>query len=146
MARRLPTLAICRGHQVLAVAAGGALDPDIAGRPELLHHGVPGADDGARHHAVDVAEGSRLAAALGTTRASVSSHHHQAVTDVAAPLRTVATAPDGVIEGIELEDPDGGWIVGVQWHPEDTSPTDAVQQALFDEFVRRCGASTPTAD
>jgi putative glutamine amidotransferase len=48
-------------------------------------------------------------------------------------LRLTARAPDGVVEGIEL---DGGpWIVGVQWHPEDTAAGDPAQQALFDTFV-----------
>jgi putative glutamine amidotransferase len=141
LARGVPTLAICRGHQVLAVATGGTLDPDIAGREGLLHHGVPGVDDGARAHEVDVTEDSRLADALATSHATVSSHHHQAVTAVADPLRTVSVAPDGVIEAIELGRRAGPWIVGVQWHPEDTAPSDPVQQRLFDEFVRQCRAA-----
>ncbi len=141
LARGVPTLAICRGHQVLAVATGGALDPDIAGRRDLLHHGVPGVDDGAREHDVDVRGDSRLADALGATRVTVSSHHHQAVSEVAGPLRTVGVAPDGVIEAVELEGRDGPWIVGVQWHPEDTAASDPVQQRLFDEFVRQCRAA-----
>jgi putative glutamine amidotransferase len=51
-----------------------------------------------------------------------------------------------VIEAIELADPDGPWIVGVQWHPEDTAARDPVQQRLFDRFVAKCAprpATTP---
>jgi putative glutamine amidotransferase len=134
---RVPTLAICRGHQVLAVALGGALDQDIAGRPELLHHGVPGVEDGARLHEVRVEPGSRLASTLGAKTVTVSSHHHQAVTDTGRS-RVVGRAPDDVVEAIEPREPDGPWVVGVQWHPEDTAGTDPVQQRLFDGFVNEC--------
>lgn len=139
IARDVPTLAICRGHQVLAVALGATLDQHITGRPELLDHGKPGVDGGARAHPVHVEPDSKLARALGTTNPTVSCHHHQAVTTIGPQTRVVATANDGVVEGIELTDGDA-WIVGVQWHPEDTAGSDPIQQALFDTFVQ---ASSP---
>jgi len=134
----VPTLAICRGHQVLATALGGALDQHITGRTGLLHHGVPGVEDGARVHEVTIEPDSRLVAALGASRATVSSHHHQAVTSVGPSTRVVARAPDGVVEGIELADPHAPWVVGAQWHPEDTAADDPAQQRLFDAFVAEC--------
>jgi putative glutamine amidotransferase len=136
LARRMPVLAICRGHQVLDVALGGTLDQHITGRDGLLEHGVPGVGDGARLHEVDVEPGTRLAVAMGTTHATVSSHHHQAVEGVGTGLRVVARAPDGIVEGVELADAGGPWIVGVQWHPEDTAESDEANQRLFDAFVR----------
>jgi putative glutamine amidotransferase len=136
----LPTLAICRGQQVLAVALGGTLDQDLTGRVGLLDHGRPGVDGGARRHDVNVVSDSRLADALGRTTVSVSSHHHQAVAEVAAPARVVGRAPDGVIEAIELDATAGPWIVAVQWHPEDTAATDPAQQRLFDTFVAQCAS------
>jgi putative glutamine amidotransferase len=137
--RGLPILAICRGHQVLDVALGGTLDQHITGREGLLEHGVPGVEDGARLHDVDVEPHTRLAAAMGTTQATVSSHHHQAVEGVGDGLRVVARGADGVVEGVELADADGPWIVGVQWHPEDTAESDPANQRLFDTFVREAG-------
>ena len=137
----VPTLAICRGHQVLAAALGGALDQHITGRAGLLHHGVPGVEDGARLHDVTVEPSSRLAAAHGASAVTVSSHHHQAVTSVGPSTRVVARAPDGIVEGIELADPDTPWIVGVQWHPEDTAADDPAQQRLFEAFVAECVGS-----
>jgi len=134
----VPTLAICRGHQVLAAALGGALDQHITGRAGLLHHGVPGVEDGARVHEVSVEPDARLAGALGASTVRVSSHHHQAVTRVGPSTRVVAHAPDGIVEGIELADPDGPWVVGVQWHPEDTAADDQTQQRLFDAFAAQC--------
>jgi putative glutamine amidotransferase len=137
--RGLPILAICRGHQVLDVALGGTLDQHITGREGLLEHGVPGVEDGARLHDVDVEPGTRLADAMGTTHATVSSHHHQAVEGVGDGLRVVARAADGVVEGVEPAGTDGPWIVGVQWHPEDTAESDPANQRLFDTFVREAG-------
>jgi putative glutamine amidotransferase len=141
IARGLPVLAICRGHQVLDVALGGNLDQHITGREGLLEHGVPGVEDGARLHDVDVEPGSRLAAALGTTHVTVSSHHHQAVDRVGDGLRVVARAADGIVEGVELADPAGPWVVGAQWHPEDTADSDPPHQSLFDTFVRESRAA-----
>ena len=135
VARDLPTLAICRGHQVLNVALGGSLDQHISERDGVLAHGKPGAPGGSSVHDVDLELGSRLAEAMGVTRASCSSHHHQAVDRVGDRLHVTARSPDGVVEGIELDG--DAWIVGAQWHPEDTAATDAAQQRLFDTFVRQ---------
>jgi len=130
--RGLPTLAICRGHEVLNVALGGTLEQHIPTGD--VSHGLPGVEGGATMHAVRLQEGSRLAQAMGTSRARVSSHHHQAVEKVGDGLESVAWADDGVVEGIELARGDA-WIVGAQWHPEDTATGDPAQQRLFDAFV-----------
>jgi putative glutamine amidotransferase len=130
-----PVLAICRGHQVLNVALGGTLDQHITDREGLAEHGKPGVEDGSANREIDIVAGTRLADAVGTTHVTGSCHHHQAVERVGDGLRVVARADDGVIEGIELTDPDGPWVVGVQWHPEDTAADDPAQQRLFDRFV-----------
>jgi putative glutamine amidotransferase len=132
IARAMPTLAICRGHQVLNVALGGTLEQHLAAGD--VPHGVPGVAGGSITHSVRVQDGSRLATALGATGADVSSQHHQAVDKLGADLEAVAWAADGVIEGIELTRPDQ-WVIGIQWHPEDTARTDTVQQRLFEAFV-----------
>ncbi len=124
----LPVLAICRGLQVLNVALGGTLHQDIGTES---HWRVL--------HPVDVEPGSILAGALGTTRpAACHSVHHQSLNAVAAPLRVVGRAADGTIEAVEL--PDSRFVVGVQWHPEDTAATDPEQQALFDALVAAAGS------
>jgi putative glutamine amidotransferase len=133
IARGLPTLAICRGAQVLNVLRGGSLDQHITGRAGLLGHGIPGVEGGASLHELDIDADSRLGRAMGTTTATCSSHHHQAVDRLGTGLRVTARAPDGIVEGIELDG--DAWIVGAQWHPEDTAGRDPVQQALFDSLV-----------
>ena len=113
-----PLLAICRGVQVLNVAAGGTLVQDIPTQvPNALTHstvaGRPVVEDA---HTVEVAAGSRLAVLVGAGELGVNSAHHQAAKDVGAGLVVTARAPDGIIEG--LESPDHPFCVGVQWHPE----------------------------
>ncbi|MCZ7530225.1 MAG: gamma-glutamyl-gamma-aminobutyrate hydrolase family protein [Acidimicrobiia bacterium] len=128
----VPTLAICRGIQVLNVALGGSLDQHITGRDGLINHGVPHV--GGAMHDVRIEAGSKLAAAVGVLTPTCHSHHHQALDRLGEGLRPVAWAEDGIVEGLELDD---GWIVGVQWHPEDTAAADADQQRLFTSFVER---------
>jgi putative glutamine amidotransferase len=135
----LPVLAICRGHQVLNVAFGGTLHQHITDRDDLVGHGIPAKDDGAQLHDVVVDHDARLAHALDTDRATCSSHHHQAVDRVGDGLRVVARAADGIVEGLELEDSGAPWVIGVQWHPEETADHDPVQQRLFDRFVAETG-------
>lgn len=125
-AQGLPILGICRGEQVLNVAMGGSLFQHV---PEAFHceverhqHGSADAGPELRHR-VRVAEGSRLARALGTTDLPVNSRHHQAVRRIAPDLRPVAWHDDtqgeggALVEGVESPDP-RHWVVGVQWHPE----------------------------
>lgn len=133
---KMPVLAICRGIQLVNVAMGGSLIQDIPSeRPSAITHDQP---EGAavRTHSVSVEPGTRLAAALGVTAVQVNSYHHQAVDRAAEGLRVVATAPDGLIEGVESIDPDW-WLVAVQWHPEDlTTDGKPWDRGLFATFAR----------
>jgi putative glutamine amidotransferase len=111
--RDVPVLAICRGSQLLNLAFGGTLVPDL--EPWHLHRG-----DYASGLFIDervtVEPGTRLAGILGDREWIVRSGHHQAVGQVAPALRTAAVADDGVVEAVEHP---AAWAVGVQWHPED---------------------------
>jgi len=141
-ARALPTLAICRGIQILNVALGGTLVQDIPSEwtDPIVHDGDWART--ARVHEVDVTPGSRLARALGTERPVVNSMHHQAVRTVASSLATVARAPDGLVEGVEWPT-DDWWMVGVQWHPEELTaspePWDRTLLSTFADVVARAG-------
>ncbi len=116
---RKPVLAICRGPQVFNVALGGTLIQDIASCvPGALAHDSDARD--ARSHEVIIEPGSRIAVAVGGTRISVNSLHHQSILEPAPGLRVTARAPDGIIEGVESES-DDWWAIAVQWHPEEMS-------------------------
>lgn len=111
--RDMPVLAICRGAQLANVALGGSLRQHVEMDEGVGH---PAWDSDAHHpvHEVEVAAGSRLSQLLPST-AGVNSLHHQTIDRLGSGLVATATAPDGVIEGVELP---GAPFVGVQWHPE----------------------------
>ena len=121
----LPTLAVCRGMQVLNVALGGTLHQHLTETTVRHRNGV---------HEVRVARASRLHSIVAAERVAVSSFHHQAVDALGAELVATAFADDGVIEALEHQRAD---VVAVQWHPEDLHATSATDAALFGDLVER---------
>ncbi len=135
--RALPTLAICRGAQVVNVAFGGTLIQDIPSeRPDSLDHEPPGARR-QRVHTVQIDSDSELARAVGDTAIATNSSHHQSVDRLAGGLRVTARTSDGIIEGLESDDL-AWWMVAVQWHPEELIATpDEWDRRLFAAFAER---------
>ena len=129
--RGIPTLGICLGVQMMNVAAGGTLIQDIESAIETeIDHASEPSD---RHrHDVLIDAATKLGSILEARALSVNSSHHQAVGRVADGLRVTASAPDGIVEG--LEDPSHPFYLGVQWHPEDM-PGEPSATALFCAFV-----------
>ena len=137
--KKLPILGICRGIQVMNVAAGGTLVQDIPSQlPGAGTHSLPVPE----HESYELAheiwiEKDSLLSRLMRERivddgCEVNSRHHQAVKAVAKGLRVTATAPDGVIEAIE--DPALAFCLGVQWHPENFFRTGEFR-AIFEGFL-----------
>jgi putative glutamine amidotransferase len=124
--RDVPTLAICRGVQVLNVALGGTLVQHV---PD--HFDVPNYNETV--HKVTVEPDSVLAEWVGATDVGVNTLHHQAIDEVAGPLRRVAIADDGTTEGVESST--SRRVVGVQWHPELLRHRPE-HLALFESLVR----------
>lgn len=132
VAEKVPSLCICRGLQILAVAHGGTLVEHV---PDEYGERVPHRGDNRfQTHAVRVDDRSRLARTLGSTACSPASWHHQTVRDPGRGFRAVAWAEDGAIEATEHADHEHLWAV--QWHPEHTAAREREQQALFDAVVR----------
>jgi putative glutamine amidotransferase len=144
LADGLPILGICRGVQLLNVAAGGTLIQDIPAEvPQAGCHSYPTPKNNPDHpaHSIRTAPESRLAALLGLTenaRPHVNSRHHQAVREVAPSFVATAWAEDGLIEGIERRDQEAGLAVGVQWHPENLVPAHQQMVHLFRGYVATC--------
>lgn len=135
--RRLPILAICRGAQLVNVAAGGTLRTLRADETLRRRH------RNWRGHAVEAEPRSRLARVVGGRRlARVMSWHGQAIERPGDGLRVSGRAADGVIEAVESDSSDAPWLLAVQWHPE-LSPRSEIQQRLFTALVEAALARLP---
>lgn len=121
----LPTLAVCRGMQVLNVALGGTLHQHLPETTVGHHNSI---------HDVEVVPGSRLHAIVGSETVQVSSFHHQGVDVLGNELTVTGRAEDGIVEAVEHDRAD---IVGVQWHPEDLHASSSSDAALFGDLVER---------
>ncbi len=134
LTRDTPVLGICGGQQLLNVALGGTLIQHI---PEAISDGLAHEQPNPRDqagHTVSIVEDTALHRITGTTTLDVNSAHHQAVAAPAPGLVVDATAPDGVIEGIES--PAHKFCIGVQWHPEFIISDGDTK--LFAAFVDAC--------
>jgi len=122
----IPTLAVCRGLHVVNVVRGGTLVVDMP-----VNH---------RHMVQQIAL-SPEAAPLGIAgdRVSISCYHHQAVERLGEGMSVVARAEDGTVEAVVVDAP--AWMVGVQWHPEDTFVEDPQQLELLGALVAEASRS-----
>ena len=138
LANDTPLLAVCRGLQVVNVAAGGTLMQDIpAQMNQALGHQVD-SPPFAIAHEVWVTPGTTLARVMQEELSDgevlqVNSRHHQAVGKTADGFMIAATAPDGIVEAIER--PNARFCIAVQWHPENFWRTGEFR-SLFEEFVK----------
>jgi putative glutamine amidotransferase len=130
--RRMATLCICRGIQILNVAHGGTLHQEILA-PGTIHEPLSarsGREILATTHPVWLSEGGRLRDTYGVDALEVNTIHHQAIDVLGDGLAVEGVAPDGIIEAVVSADP-GWWCVGVQWHPERNEGRD---RRLFRSF------------
>ncbi|MGW6455788.1 gamma-glutamyl-gamma-aminobutyrate hydrolase family protein [Streptomyces sp. NPDC055078] len=121
LATRTPLLGICRGMQLLNVALGGTLLQHLD-----AHTGGIGAFT---THTVKPVPGTRYASIVPETT-QVPTYHHQAVDRLAPSLKAAGYAEDGTVEVVETAEA-GGWVLGVQWHPEMGTDT-RVMRALIE--------------
>lgn len=133
IARDLPLLAICRGIQILNVQHGGTLVQHLDSTAR--HRQRNRENRAAPAHQVEIAPGTLLASiAEDSPTWNVNSRHHQAIGRLGAGLLVSARdSEDGTIEAVERLDE--RFVVGVQWHPENMSPTDPRQARLFQAFA-----------
>lgn len=134
MAHKIPVLGICRGMQLLNVAAGGSLYQDLSQRAEQTLQHLQRQTRDAALHSVTLLQGSALARILGAGELRTNSLHHQAVKEAGQGFCACAWAADGVVEGIESTD---GLCVGVQWHPEELLQTVPCMKELFTDLCAR---------
>jgi putative glutamine amidotransferase len=137
--RDLPVLGVCGGMQVLNVAFNGTLVQDITSEiKDALTHQQKAAAVKPTHE-VRITHGTRLSKIIGEPVIRVNSSHHQAIKSLGKGLVVNAVAPDGIIEG--LENPESGFAMGVQWHPEFLYRQDEHHCRLFKAFLKKAAQS-----
>ncbi|MFZ5944421.1 MAG: gamma-glutamyl-gamma-aminobutyrate hydrolase family protein [Bacillota bacterium] len=127
-----PVLGICRGMQILNIAAGGNIYQDIEHITKIEHDQK--APKWAPYHEIEVANNSLLLDIIGKNKIKVNSFHHQAVKDIGAGLIKSAWTEDGIVEAVESVNRER-MIIGVQWHPECCWDRDKNAKALFEYLV-----------
>lgn len=131
----MPILAICRGIQVLNIAAGGGIYQDLyRQQPNCIEHRQQ-APRWHASHSIKIDKESLLFELFKAESIMVNSFHHQAIHPLAEGFRAIAKSSDGIIEAVQLHKK--GFVVGVQWHPECMVERYPQQQRLFDYFVRQ---------
>jgi putative glutamine amidotransferase len=135
--KHMPTLGICRGAQVLAVANGAALLQDI---PQDVGTSVVHASQATEdaYHNIEITPGSILAKVTKVFEAKVNSLHHQAVrSELPEHLAVAARAADGIIEAIEWKNQalKPGFMLGIQWHPQRLDYSHPLSGAIAEHFL-----------
>lgn len=133
-----PFMGVCRGSQILNVAAGGTLYQDIHAQTDkaLLQHAQK-APRSHGSHFVEIEEGSLLHRLTGVEKHKINSYHHQAAKDVADGFQVSGRASDGIVEAIEKKD--HPFVLGVQWHPElMLVEDDEASMKIFKGFIEAC--------
>jgi len=130
----IPVLGICRGIQVMNIAAGGDIYQDLASQAQgpVLKHSQE-APRWHCTHAITVQPGTVLATILGPGTIRVNSLHHQAVMNVAPGFMVSARSNDGVVEAVEFAGPH--FSLGLQCHPEDLWQRQPVFLKAFERLV-----------
>ena len=128
-----PILGICRGMQVMNLAAGGSIYQDISLREGTsLCHMQHSADRGEPCHRVSFACKSLLYDICGSYL-ETNSYHHQCIKDVGTGLRITGVTADGIFEVLEASD--HPFRVGLQWHPECMYLSCPAMAEIFERFI-----------
>jgi putative glutamine amidotransferase len=134
-----PILGICRGIQVINIAAGGSIFQDIYAEnnteEKLMQHSQR-APRWFQIHNVNITTETCLHSIFERKSLKVNSFHHQAVSEVAPGFIVNAYTDDGIIEAISMENKK--FILGVQWHPENLWRKDTTHLKLFERLVSVC--------
>jgi putative glutamine amidotransferase len=143
LAEGKPVLGVCRGMQLINVAAGGTLYQDLGEQMpgSIKHDYFPYSGRGFTRdylaHTVKVTPGTRLARLFGEAggegELKVNSMHHQGVKTLGVGLHSTAVSPDGLIEAIETDGE--SYVFAVQWHPEALTDGDDRSRAMFTDFI-----------
>lgn len=135
----IPVLGICRGCQVLNIAAGGSIIQDIPSHygQEKVHKHSQEAPRWYPTHSIKIMKETILEDIFGTNDLKINSFHHQSVKEAGPDFIISGRAKDGVVEAIESTR--HKYAVGVQWHPELMWKKNPIFTKLFESLIKACG-------
>lgn len=131
--RDLPTLGICRGHQMIAETLGGK----ISDQPIPNHSGKDGKTE---WDTLAILPNTQMHQVVQTEIWKVNSYHTQVVTEL--PQSFIVSAVDQNDRFIEaMEAPNKSFFIGVQFHPEKIFSEDAHSKKLLSTFIAKTKAT-----
>lgn len=133
-----PILALCRGAQILNIAAGGDMYQDMYDQidRQLLQHSQKASRTYSTHY-VDVVHDTLLHEITQQDVIRVNSDHHQANRKIANGFLICGKSSDGIIEAIESKQ--HRFVLGVQWHPENMAVVDDdMSLKVYEAFINAC--------
>lgn len=133
---KIPLLGICRGMQIINIAAGGDIYQDIYTQKKDSFDHQQKSERGFSSHSVEIVEGTLLEDILGAREIRVNSFHHQAVKNIGLNFKVSANSKDNLAEA--LEGKEDNFVLGVQWHPEAMWKDDIFSQKIFQAFIKSC--------
>jgi len=133
LSSNMPVLGICRGMQVLNIAAGGDLYQDLSQLNTGAIKHVQQAPRWHPTHEIEVRAGTMLASITGVSRVRVNSFHHQALRKLAPGFTVAACSVDGIIEAVEAQN--YLFAMGLQCHPECLWKSNRLFLSLFEKMV-----------
>ncbi|MGL5086892.1 MAG: gamma-glutamyl-gamma-aminobutyrate hydrolase family protein [Clostridium sp.] len=140
LVKNVPVLGICRGLQIINVALGGKLYQDIETQiSNSKNHMQEMHLQGTLSHNIDIDRKSKLFRILKNSSISVNSLHRQAIKTLGYGLSISAMSDDGIVEAIELKG--RGFVLGVQWHPENLTLEYSAFVNIFGELIKIAGSN-----
>lgn len=134
LVRNVPVLGICRGLQIINVALGGKLYQDIETQViNSKNHMQEMSMQETLSHNIEIDRKSKLYRILKKGSISTNSLHKQAIKNLGWGLNISALSDDGIIEAVELKG--RGFVLGVQWHPENLVLNYPIFRNIFSELV-----------
>ncbi|MGE5579982.1 MAG: gamma-glutamyl-gamma-aminobutyrate hydrolase family protein [Bacillota bacterium] len=131
--QEIPILGICRGCQMVTIAAGGTLVQDI---PSQIGGAMKHQQAAPRWYGTHEAlfdEDSLVARVYRQRRVWVNSYHHQSIKNPGDSFTVTGRALDGISEAAESAK---GFRLLLQWHPEGMWEKDPVHLEPFKALVR----------
>lgn len=136
--KKIPILGVCRGAQIINIAAGGTIFQDLNTQVDnhICHKQLSPTPLSSYFHQVLLKQDTILYDIYKSNSIYTNSYHHQSIKNPAPDFIVSASTSDGIVEAIEYIG--DIFILGVQWHPEVLNSIHKEALRIYDRFVHQC--------